>query len=80
MQIETTWDTTTCLFKWLNFFKKGFIYVYNWVTLLYGRDWHHIVNQLYFNEKKKLKTNKQTNLAIHVRMKIQGNLNFYIYF
>ena len=26
--------------------------MYDWVTLLYGRDWHNIVNQLYFNLKK----------------------------
>ena len=29
------------------------MYVYNWVTLLYSRDWYNIVNQLYFNLKKK---------------------------
>ena len=40
------------------FFKKGFIYVYNWVTLLDSRDGHNTVNQLYFNEKKKLKKKK----------------------
>ena len=26
-----------------------YIYVYNWVTLLYRRDQHNDVNQLYFN-------------------------------
>ena len=26
--------------------------MYDWVTLLYGRNWHNIVNQLYFNKKK----------------------------
>lgn len=31
--------------------KKECIYVYKWVTLLYGRN-EHIVNQLYFNLKK----------------------------
>ena len=31
--------------------KKECLYVYNWVTLLYSRDWHNIVNQLYFNKK-----------------------------
>ena len=33
-----------------NVYKKH-IYVYNWVTLLYSRDWPDIVNQLHFNEK-----------------------------
>ena len=27
---------------------KKCLYVYNGVTLLYNRDWHNIVNQLYF--------------------------------
>ena len=25
--------------------------MYDWVTLLYGRNWHNIVNQIYFNKK-----------------------------
>ena len=29
--------------------KKKNIYTYNWVTLLYSRNWPNIVNQLYFN-------------------------------
>ena len=28
-----------------------YIYMYNWITLLYGRNKHNIVNQLYFNFK-----------------------------
>ena len=28
--------------------KKNFYYVYNWVSLLYSRDWLNAVNQLYF--------------------------------
>ena len=38
--------------------KKECMYVYNWVTLLYSRDWHSIVNQLYFNLKKLKKKEK----------------------
>ena len=34
-------------------YKKEQTYVYNWVTLLYSRDWHNIVNQLYVNKFKK---------------------------
>ena len=30
-----------------------FINVYDWVTLLYSKNWHNIVNQPYFNKKKK---------------------------
>ena len=26
--------------------------MYDWVTLLYSRNWHNIVNQLYFNFRK----------------------------
>ena len=28
------------------------ICMYNWVALLYSRNWHNIVNQLYTNKKK----------------------------
>ena len=38
-----------------NIKKEGIEDVYNWVTILYSRDWHNIVNQLYFNKKKKKK-------------------------
>ena len=34
-------------------YKKEHTHVYNWVTLLYSRDWHKIVNQLYVNKLKK---------------------------
>ena len=28
-----------------------YICVYDWITFLYSRNWHKIVNQLYFNKK-----------------------------
>ena len=31
------------------------MYVYNFVTLLYSRDWHNSVNQPYFKKKKRKK-------------------------
>ena len=37
---------------------KKCVYIYNWITLLYSRNLHNNVNQLYFNEihlKKKVK-------------------------
>ena len=39
--------------------KKECVHMYDWVTLLYSRNWHNMANQLYFNtifnkkEKKK---------------------------
>ena len=30
------------------------IYMYNWVTLLYSRNWYNTVSQLYFNKKNYL--------------------------
>ena len=27
--------------------------MYDWVTLMYSRNWHNTVNQIYFNLKKK---------------------------
>ena len=35
--------------------KTTYIYMYDWVTNMYRRNWHNIVNQLFFNKKKKLK-------------------------
>ena len=29
-----------------------YIYMYDWVTLLDSRNWHNIVNQVYFNKNK----------------------------
>ena len=29
--------------------EKEWIHGYAWVTLLYSRNWHNIVNQIYFN-------------------------------
>ena len=31
------------------------IYMYDWVTLLYSKNWHNTANQLYFNKKEKKK-------------------------
>jgi len=30
-------------------YEKKYIHMYDWVTLLYNRNWHNTVNQLYFN-------------------------------
>ena len=38
--------------------EKRCMYIYDWVTWLYGRNRHTIVNQLYFNKKKCLKAKK----------------------
>ena len=50
-------------------YKNECICVYNWVTLLYSRDWHNIVNQLYFNKKSKnrqsLKEQNPRSLLLH---------------
>ena len=36
-----------------NLKKNGCMYVYNWITLFYIRNYHNIVNQLYFNKNLK---------------------------
>ena len=41
---------------WKSIFKKECLCLCNWVTLLYSRDWHNIVYQLYFNFFKWQKT------------------------
>ena len=43
--------------------RKGVcVCVYDWVTLLYSRNWHNIVTQLYLKKyTTKAKVNKQVN-------------------
>ena len=43
--------------------------MYNWVTLLYSRNQHNIVNQLYFKKKKK-------NLGVPVVSQWVKNLKY----
>ena len=35
--------------------RKIYIHMYDWVTMLYSRNWHNTVNQLYSNKNKILK-------------------------
>ena len=52
-----------------NLKKNGYVYMYNWIILLNSRNFHNIVNQLYFNKtlkkwkKKKICVGKLTLLA-----------------
>ena len=41
-----------------------------WVSLLYSRNWHNIVNQLYSNKKKKENRNKLQNVKHPDKFKI----------
>ena len=41
--------------------KEWCVYIYNWITLLYSRNYHNMVNQLYFNKTLK---NEKSILAI----------------
>ena len=43
--------------------KRGYMYMYSWFTLLYSRNWHNSVKQLYCNEI--LKINKILVLQFH---------------
>ena len=29
-----------------------YLYIFNWITFLYNRNWHNIINQLYLSKKK----------------------------
>ena len=31
--------------------RRRIVYTYDWVTLLYSRNWYNVINQLYFNKK-----------------------------
>lgn len=46
-----------------NLEKNGYVYMCNWLTLLYKRNYHNIVNQWYFN--KNLKNNTKLGILIH---------------
>ena len=41
---------------------NGCVHIFNWITLLYARNYHNIVNQLYFN---KIKKNENKNRSSH---------------
>ena len=43
--------------------KNGCVCIYNWITLLYSRNYHNIVNQLYFN--KTLKMDKKECISMY---------------
>ena len=49
--------------------------MYDWATLLYSRNWHNIVNQLYFNFK-----NVQKNLKIKKNHRVFFLLPFFFLF
>ena len=47
---------------WKIICERKCINMYNWVTLLYSRNWHNIVNQWCFNKKLQI---KKSTLSIH---------------
>ena len=48
---ESTWEK--------NLKKNGCVYTYNWITLLYSKNDHNLVSQVYFNKTfKKFKKGK----------------------
>ena len=51
--------------------------MYNWITLLYSKDWHNIVNQLHVNKRIKLvkKGNINSFQAIYRDAKSYGGLS-----
>ena len=55
-------------------YEKQWIYMDDWLTLLYSRNWH-IINQLYFDEKKKRRENKMLKKVPHQNTN-QKNLEY----
>ena len=37
-----------------NLSKNGYMHMYDWVTLLYSRNYHNLVSQLHFNKNLKV--------------------------
>ena len=53
---------------------NGCVYIYNWITLLYSRN-YHVVNQLYFNKlknKKKSTSNKDLKEMMRWDTQVSG--------
>ena len=44
--------------------------MYDWVTLLYSRNWHNTVNQLYFAKKYMCKKKERKRKDRHITHKI----------
>ena len=57
--------------------KKVFLYVYNWVTLLYIRDWHNFINQLYFSFKKIFKKKQIFEWVVQNTLKLGEGEEFF---
>ena len=55
------------------------MYMYEWVTLLYSRNWHNMVNQIYFNKEiGKTPEDIVLNDSMHMCMYIYHGLNVYV--
>ena len=55
--------------------------MYNWITLLYTWNWHNIVNQLFFNLKKRMNTlheikRKASLTSVNVLAALYGHMFF----
>ena len=47
-----------------NMAKRMRIYMYDWVTLLYSRNWHNIAHQLYSDFLKRARKEKETHVFL----------------
>ena len=66
------------------------IYIFTWITLLYSRKWHNIVNQLNLNKKKLGKRKKNpcqtyfprtaVELNVSTWNESQGHLHSHLYY
>ena len=46
---------------------RGYMYVHNWFSFLYGRNQHNIVKKLYSNKKNKIGKNlKKKNWMVNI--------------
>ena len=51
---------------WEKTLKERMCILYNWITLLYGRNYHNFVNQLNFNKPKKKKKERKEKNGTHL--------------
>ena len=63
-----------------NLKKNICVYVYNWITLLYNRNYHYVLNQLYFNKtfknEKGKRKEKWASIVSRFGWKMSSQLHF----
>ena len=63
-----------------NLKESGCVYMYKWIILWHRRNYHNIVNQLYFNKALKMQKKKKLKIAKLIGNLMQLSCHFYFLF